>query len=842
MNLYPLRVNVLSDESESEDAGHGRPPPSDCYVDSDSDGAPEAKDKSTLLEDLRAALNGSCGCMRKRAKRARTEGSRTSVIGKTCFECFREPVLWEQTCDQRLAWARLHKLDQDRMLFDELKIERVKVAACSCPERTIHRQFKFNGVPVCLRAFLTLRGIGYCRFIKIDRAVAAGALAPPLDMRYRKKTFECAGQKRAYITSYFDELYESEAESLPECLDDCTVSVWDDVVLCSDASVTLTNGMQAFSSDTKFLPPGTLFEYWKLYNHLFPEYTCGFQYFWGVFKADWTHKLHFRHISQHAACPTCVKHKLIIRELGGDAIRRDKQLALFQQHKHDQYRDRRVYWNLRAQAWLHFYIIVIILDGMDQAKFAYPRAGFLKSKDFDSLQRPRLHVEGVIVHGHFVHVSVSNADFPTDANVTIELVAYALTQVSSKGIRLDHAHVHVQMDNTCSNNKNNYVMRFLASMVCCCIFDKGSANFLRKGHTHEDIDQFFGRLASWIALHTTIETPEQFIVVIQNFLDKLPLARPWPVSRRAREAFLLDTVRDWKSWLADTGMTLKGHTGPRAPHSFTYARRSAVPEDVVEHAFDKRVRHNDDVILLCKSYMASISYSQKPIVVMTKHGVLNLASAPEAASALRPMTKTYKDHILSYVPKLRAAPYRLLKAAESLEQWVTGTLSHGPPLNTSACHLNLRVVSGDIPIAPVSYDIEPAAFEPSTGMVSLSLARDAVAAGPPSVKALIVYGCAESLVSGQGLEWSAAIALGEQCWRSTQATRAGKAALQPLLSRGRGARGGRGRGHGRAGRGHVIAVPAVPIPVAPIHAVLIGEDEVSGDDAGVLDVLGLDDR
>ena len=83
----------------------------------------------------------------------------------------------------------------------------------------------------------------------------------------------------------------------------------------------------------------------------------------------------------------------------------------------------------------------------------------------------------------------------------------------------------------------------------------------------QDIDQAFGRLASWISRHRHLEVPEQFVAAIQNFLNALQ-GRPWAESME-RRAFMLNKVHDWNSWLNDL-MTLHGHTGRRAPHVFRF--------------------------------------------------------------------------------------------------------------------------------------------------------------------------------------------------------------------------------------------------------------------------------
>ena len=64
---------------------------------------------------------------------------------------------------------------------------------------------------------------------------------------------------------------------------------------------------------------------------------------------------------------------------------------------------------------------------------------------------------------------------------------------------------------------------------------------LRSGHSHEDVDQFFGSLATYMVKHARhCETAGDVLQVVQAFLDQVP--RPYEPLRRA---FKVDAVRDW---------------------------------------------------------------------------------------------------------------------------------------------------------------------------------------------------------------------------------------------------------------------------------------------------------
>ena len=92
-------------------------------------------------------------------------------------------------------------------------------------------------------------------------------------------------------------------------------------------------GPNAGEVETRWLPPGSIFEYWQMFNVMFPQQNCSFRYFFATWSGHWAHRLRFRGAQQHAMCATCVSHKLAIRALGGDLVRRRRQMELLDEHR-----------------------------------------------------------------------------------------------------------------------------------------------------------------------------------------------------------------------------------------------------------------------------------------------------------------------------------------------------------------------------------------------------------------------------------------------------------------------------------------------------------------------------
>lgn len=289
------------------------------------------------------------------------------------------------------------------------------------------------------------------RLSGIVGAIKDGRTCPAIDSRYL--TRPRGGkypEKRSEICSYLDSLYESVAEDMP--VDDSegdavpadTASLGTDPILpqddyhnvnvVQDFSVEDGNKLEPGGERQRSLPPGTMYDYWRQFCETHPP-GCGFKYFWEIWTQEYFFKLDFRGSFQHAVCGVCIKHKLLLRSLAHDTASRVKQRQLYDRHLSNQYLDRRVYWHHRALSRLGTNVITIIIDGMDQAKFMWPRSIFFRSHSFDKFSRPRLHITGCIVHGYFVLFVISHADLRKSGSTTVEILSMALQRLVDQGYK-----------------------------------------------------------------------------------------------------------------------------------------------------------------------------------------------------------------------------------------------------------------------------------------------------------------------------------------------------------------------------------------------------------------------
>lgn len=158
-----------------------------------------------------------------------------------------------------------------------------------------------------------------------------------------------------------------------------------------------------------------------------PDCTVSFAQFWLVWRQEYSH-MKFRARSTHAICSVCLRYNFLIKDFGHHLRARAVQQQHYLRHLEDQFKDRCAYWRARASSRLRSSNeVCIMMDGMDQGKFSCPRATHIyRSKELNTLQRPRLHITGAIAHGHFVAFSISNADLPKDSSTMTEMLAHCI--------------------------------------------------------------------------------------------------------------------------------------------------------------------------------------------------------------------------------------------------------------------------------------------------------------------------------------------------------------------------------------------------------------------------------
>ncbi len=156
------------------------------------------------------------------------------------------------------------------------------------------------------------------------------------------------------------------------------------------------------------------------------------------------------------------------------------------------------YLRLHRAIKLYPWYMSIIVDGADQQSYRFPYFHWQSHETQAAAgYRVQVHLTGVLVHGvgTFAYTTYDNVKQGT--NVTIERLVRTLCTLFKAGHKIPDT-LYLQLDNTSKQNKSRYLFAYLGWMILSGVFKRIVVSFLPVGHTHEDIDQFFSRLAVYL--------------------------------------------------------------------------------------------------------------------------------------------------------------------------------------------------------------------------------------------------------------------------------------------------------------------------------------------------------
>ena len=180
------------------------------------------------------------------------------------------------------------------------------------------------------------------------------------------------------------------------------------------------------------------------------------------------------------------------------------------------------------------------------------------------------------------------------------------------------AHLWLQSDNTTAQSKNS------SSHLCCALLvgrrqmSTVTCSYLTKGHTHEDVDHFFGELLP-ILRRNHFECLED----MQQLLQKELQVR----AENCQEQLQVETmtaIHDFTGWMDVTGVRLMNRSRKKQPqercaipaHSFTYKRREDLSASEREQLPASTAQgHAQDVFAIIKARMHHGHDQAKPPVL-----------------------------------------------------------------------------------------------------------------------------------------------------------------------------------------------------------------------------------
>ena len=112
--------------------------------------------------------------------------------------------------------------------------------------------------------------------------------------------------------------------------------------------------------------------------------------------------------------------------------------------------------------------MTLIIDGMDQAKLMLPKMNRL-SKAYSDAYKLKTHLTGVLDHGNNPYCVVDLFQWPHDSNLTMNVLLHVFNR---RDVLPDI--LYLQMDNCYRENKNQFLISFLALLVQMDVFKKVS--------------------------------------------------------------------------------------------------------------------------------------------------------------------------------------------------------------------------------------------------------------------------------------------------------------------------------------------------------------------------------
>ena len=159
-------------------------------------------------------------------------------------------------------------------------------------------------------------------------------------------------------------------------------------------------------------------------------------------------------------------------------------------------KERGVYWAHRHLARLYpERHLSLCIDGADQSDHSLPHL-HEKTHTSGEAHKAKVHVTGVIAHGRDTYVYTCPFHVKFGHNMAIQALWDTIVDIqarSADGKLPDN--LYIQLDNTTRQNKGRYFTAFCEYLVAAGLFKYVGICFLPVGHTHEDIDQFFSRIA-----------------------------------------------------------------------------------------------------------------------------------------------------------------------------------------------------------------------------------------------------------------------------------------------------------------------------------------------------------
>ena len=214
-------------------------------------------------------------------------------------------------------------------------------------------------------------------------------------------------------------------------------------------------------------------------------------------------KIVLRKFLKFTLCDKCVHFRDMRRVVLGDAEREALNRDAQQHRKYVREERNSYYWRRLLAQERKDEFLSIIIDGADQSAYALPHT-VEKDKHGSGQMKIPLYLMGALVHGRGTYAFSYLKNIKHGTNVVTECLHRILMDIVAKETKLPPV-LFLQVDNTTKQNKNQFLLGYAGCLVRWGLFKKVVISFLPVGHTHEDIDQMWSKVAGYLRTHNALD-------------------------------------------------------------------------------------------------------------------------------------------------------------------------------------------------------------------------------------------------------------------------------------------------------------------------------------------------
>jgi hypothetical protein len=267
-----------------------------------------------------------------------------------------------------------------------------------------------------------------------------------------------------------------------------------------------------------------------------------------------------------------------------------------------------------------------------------------------------------------------------DSNLELTALSIALDRsheiLHGRGLSMPD-HLSLAYDKTSREGKNQDMAMWMAWLVCSGKFRSVQDGNGQVGHTHNKLDQRFSVVAALLKRQGVLQTPEDFMTVIQQYIH--------PGGNRQLVVGKIEASWNWQKWWEPLGLTLKDiaatHNAPDMGHSKRFVARKDLPllglkllpewVEVVPAVNQGQVQSPMDVLMLSKEFWSSDALANPPVLIFPKPLQLKLvAPLPEEGCPRNILSPSQLSEFRKTATKVQENPWCMTAAATYLRQWM----------------------------------------------------------------------------------------------------------------------------------------------------------------------------